>query len=515
MKMSCVFAPTVKEAPKGVADQRMLRLIRGGFVSRLAAGQEALNLLPMGVLLFERTSCKVEEVLRAMAFQRVDFPDFCSHAKEVASGYVKSYRHLPLTFYQRERHSYRILGFAESSSQGEELIRGTCREFSRRLSNVGLPVREKASVSDGLDTLDLVVLTDKTSPYGERGYYCPKCAWCGDENSPVKEEVKPQDKEPRPLEVVDTPGADTIAELCRQLGVPPENTIKTMFYVAERQDGEKEVFVVLVRGDHKISEEKVKKVVGCRNVRFADPLEIKETVGDLAGYLGPVGLPERLRVIADRHVEGMVNAVVGANQPERHLMNACWGRDFSAKEVKDLIVYEKEVGCPVCSSALEAEFLLKVASFSMIATSSLGDRKISYQGRDGKVEEAHLWEGKIYMEPLVLSLVGPDGPLPAGVAPFDVAVIVPSVRNKEALELGEGLAESLEGKGFKVLLDDRDERAGVKFSDAELFGSPVTIVCGKGSADGVVELSYPDGAKEEVQVENLVEKVEGIFAGNK
>jgi len=515
MKMSCVFVPTVKEVPKGVADQRMLRLIRGGFVSRLAVGQGVLNLLPLGVLLFDRVSRKVEEALKVMAFQRVDFPDFCSHVEEVASGYVKSYRHLPLTFYQKERHSYRILGFAESSSQGEELIRETSRMLSRKFSSVGLSVNEKISISDGLEVLDLVVISDKTFPYGESGYYCPKCSWCGDESFPVKKEEEHQDKEMLPLEVVDTPGADTIAELCRQLGVSPENTIKTMFYVAERQDGEKEVFVVLVRGDHRISEEKVKKVVGCPRVRFADPLEIKETVGDLAGYLGPVGLPKKLRVIADLHVEGMVNAVVGANQLERHLMNACWGRDFLAKEVKDLIVYEKEMGCPICSSTLETGLLSKVASFFMVTTPSLGDKKISYQGREGKVEESHVWGGEIYVEPLALSLVDPDGPLPAGVAPFDVTVIVPSVRNKEALGLGERLSESLEEEGFNVLLDDRDERAGVKFSDAELLGSPVTIICGKGSADGIVELSCPDGSKKEVEAETLVEEVKKIFAGDR
>jgi len=357
----------------------------------------------------------------------------------------------------------------------------------------------------------LVTFVEKSFPYAESAYYCENCSWCGWEDSPVKQEVASQDEEPKGLEVVDTPGADTIAELCNQLGVSPGNTIKTMFYVAEGED-KKEVFVVLVRGDHKISEEKVKRAIGCSAIRFADPLEIKETVGDLAGYLGPVGLPKKLKVIADLHVRGIINAVVGANQPGKHMLNACWGRDFTATQVEDLIVYEKEMKCPICSSDLDVRPFAKVASFTSDVSYLTNGKGISYQGKQGKVEDAHLWKGKIYLEPLALSLVKPDGPLAFGIAPFDVSIIVPSVRNKEALVLGEKLERTLSNEWFKVLLDDRDERAGVKFSDAELFGSPITVICGKSSAEGIVELSLPDGSKKDIRVEEVGKEIKRALA---
>ncbi|MCD6183688.1 MAG: hypothetical protein J7K01_05250 [Thermovirga sp.] len=509
MKMSNLFAPTIKEAPKGIVDQGILRLVRGAFVNR-ASSQSSLGLLPLGVALFERVSGKVEELFDASAFQQVDFYDFFGQALEVASGFVKSYRQLPLTFYQKKNRVCEVLGFTELQEQAEELIGDFCEKFSESFLKLGLSVKKKVSLNDGFESLDLVTFVEKSFPYAESAYYCKNCSWCGWEDSPVKQEVVSQDEEPKGLEVVDTPGADTIVELCNQLGVSPENTIKTMFYVAEGED-KKEVFVVLVRGDHKISEEKVKRAIGCSAIRFADPLEIKETVGDLAGYLGPVGLPKKLKVIADFHVRGIINAVVGANQPEKHMLNVCWGRDFTATQVKDLIIYERKMKCPMCSSDLDVRPLAKVASFSSDAGYLTNGKGISYQGKQGKVEEAHLWKGEIYLEPLALSLVKPNGPLSFGVAPFDVSIIVPSVRNKEALALGGKLEEALDNEGFNVLLDDRDERAGVKFSDAELLGSPVTVICGKMSAEGIVELSYPDGSKRECKVEDVVKEVRNVI----
>ncbi|MGC9372986.1 MAG: proline--tRNA ligase [Thermovirgaceae bacterium] len=513
MKMSRLFAPTMKENPKGVSDPALQRLIRGGYVASPEA-QEKLSLFPLGKCFWRKSGKRAEEVLRSAGFQEIRFDDFGKQLFPVLAGYIKSYRHLPLLFYQASGDGFELRALEEdrtaASNRVSELIEGLRRNFSteRRDALSGETVSERGRESF------VAIPVRKTATISRAGYRCTCCHWCGDENSPLDGPVPENEGAPKTPEPVDTPGADTIAELCRQLGVPPEKTLKTMFYAAE-QKGRKEIVVVLVRGDHRISEKKVMNVLGVSSLRFADPLEIRETVGDLAGYLGPVGLPKGLKIIADWHVKGAVNIVTGANEPNRHLVNVCWGRDFSATGVEDIICFEKGRPCPACGAPLENTALARFA-WAVVPDGFLSEEsEVFFQAADGTKKRPTPWSGSIDLDAACLGLAPEEGPFPVSLAPFDVSVVVASLKNEDAVNAAERIAKEFTEAGVDVLHDERDERAGVKFSDSEIIGAPVTVVCGRDASEGKAELRFPDGRKELVALDGLFSVVLDAMAGQK
>lgn len=513
MKMSRLFTPTMKENPKGVSDPALQRLIRGGYVASPEVPGK-LSLYPLGTCFWRKVGNRAEEVLRSAGFQEVRFDNFGEQMLPVLAGYIKSYRHLPLLFYQASDGGFEMRALEEDRAAAlgrvSELIEGIRRKFSTESRDAlsGETVSER-----GRENF-VAIPVKKTTPFSRAGYRCTGCHWCGDENSPLDGPVPGNEETPETLEPVDTPGADTIAELCRQLGVPPERTLKTMFYAAEEK-GRKEIVVVLVRGDHRISEKKVMNALGVSSLRFADPLEIRETVGDLAGYLGPVGLPKGLKIIADRHVKGAVNIVTGANEPGRHLVNVCWGRDFTATSVEDVICFEKDRPCPLCGASLENTVLAPFA-WAVVPDRFLSEEpEVFFQAADGTKKRPILWSGRIDLDAACLGLVPEEGPFPVSFAPFDVYVVVASLKNKDAVNAAERIAKELEDVGMDVLHDERDERAGVKFSDAEIIGAPVTVVCGRDASEGKVELGFPDGRKELVDMNGLLPMVLDALAGKK
>jgi prolyl-tRNA synthetase len=509
MKMTRLFAPTVKENPKGITDGALQRLIRGGYVVSTET-PETMCLYPLGKRFWRKSGLCAEDVLRSSGFQEVRFDDLGKRLIPVSAGFIKSYRHLPLLFYQENEGGYELEAIEKDKDTASGRIEEMFEELRQAFSTEKKDALSGETLSEEGRKRFVAIPVKKTVPLSRAGYKCTSCHWCGDENSPIDEPVPNGTESPGKAEPVDTPGADTIAELCRQLDVSPAKTLKTMFYAAEGKDGKK-IVAVLVRGDHRISEKKVMSLLGTSSLRFADPLEIRETVGDLAGYLGPVGLPKGLKVIADGHVEGVVNVVTGANEPGRHLVNVCWGRDFEATVVEDIICFEKNLPCPVCGAPLQDTSLAEFASAMVHQSGVPEEGEISFQAADGTKKQPLLWSGRIDLDAACLGLVPLEGTFPFGFAPFDVSVVVASLKNKDAVDAAEGIVKACEEAGFDVLHDERDERAGVKFSDAEIIGTPVTVVCGRDAAEGKVELRFPDGQKELVPFERIVSRIRTVF----
>jgi len=497
MLFSRTFIPTAREAPKGLSDPAVARMARAGYAAADVETGE-LSLLPLGSMLWEGIAGTFFDLAREAGIQMVDFNEIASDSLSVAARYVKSYRQLPLSFASGNPRRSRACGFAAGAGEAAlqrdgflDTVRKICRE-------AGLSPRDGRTIEEERSYVALAV--DKGSWHSKEGFVCRSCDWCGDDAAPVYPTVRPSGEEAH-LEEVETPGADTIAELCRQLGITPDRTLKTLFYAAE-QGTDKEILAVLTRGDHQVNDRKLSHALGGVVVRFADPLEIREAVGDLAGYLGPVGLPAGIRILADRHIEGSSRLVAGANRPGFHLLNACWGRDYKASDTADLVSLQEGFPCPLCGSPIAASYLRSVA----VAVTDPGPSPLTFQDEGGALSKAHRWEGTFCVTPLALTLAGGER-IPPRFAPLDVNVLVTSMRNDDAVGLGNILAERLEEKGFRVLLDDRDERAGVKFSDAELIGLPVTIVVGREASEGVVEAWKPDGNREELPADAVVELV--------
>ncbi|MEA3508404.1 MAG: YbaK/EbsC family protein [Synergistota bacterium] len=490
MRLSKMLLPTVKDAPRGVTDPTVVRLLRAGAVTADPRGRN-LGLLPMGVTLWTHMASRIGERALEAGFQPVDIRPLNKSVLPLAGRLVKSYRHLPLTFILNDLRECSAAGLAPDAETLEKMT-DLFLDLAGPLFE-GLDVLEGEGVSEAEPVRYRAVRAPAGSWLSFDGMACTACSWCGDASSPTAPPAPAETAEAGPLEDVETPGADTIVELCRQLDISPEITLKTMFYAVETQEG-KEILAVLVSGRHQINEAKLAALLGGASVRFADPLEIREAVGDLAGYLGPVGLPKNVRILADSHVEGGQGFVVGANKPGFHTRNACWGRDFKASLIADIISMESGFTCPRCGAPLQETGLVKTAETTRFPV----ETDLAFQDESGANRNAMLWTGSISVDAVVLSAAPKEGPMRRAASPWDVNMLIASMKNEDAVKLGETLQKELASAGFSVLLDDRNERAGSKFSDAELLGLPVTLVAGRGASEGKLELWKPDGTRDEI-----------------
>ena len=284
-----------------------------------------------------------------------------------------------------------------------------------------------------------------------------------------------------PLEKVSTPDCNTIELLANYLGIPKEKTAKALMFT-RNTDG-KFVFVV-VRGDMQLSEAKLKMLAG--DVRPATADEIAKS-GAAAGYASPIGLKDAL-IVVDDLIPQSTNLVAGANEAGYHLKNTNYGRDYSAEIVDDLVQVRAGDACSNCGKPL-----------SVLAVELL--RK----------------QNELYFENILLALAESyhdDKGLifPKSAAPFDVYLMHVPGKEMDTHAKADDLYQSLENAGISVLFDDRDERAGVKFNDADLIGCPVRVTVGeKNLKDGMVELKpRKDAQNQLIRVERLLEEIKGI-----
>lgn len=307
--------------------------------------------------------------------------------------------------------------------------------------------------------------------------HCPSCKYTErSELAQFKKMALPQE-ELSPIEKISTPDCNTIESLANLLDVPKEKTAKALMYT--RVSDGKFIFVV-VRGDMQASEAKLKAQIG--DIRAATAEEILRG-GAAAGYASAIGLKEAL-IVADDLIPASTNLVAGANETGWHLKNTNYGRDYSAEVIADVVQAKENDPCVQCGSPL-----------SVLSAIQLDN-----------VENILLALAESYHDEKGLTL-----PHPA--APFDVYLMHVPGKELDTRAKAEELYNELQSTGISVLFDDRDERAGVKFNDADLIGCPVRVTAGeKGLKEGMVELK-PRKVKENqlVKVEEIVEKIKSIF----
>lgn len=291
-----------------------------------------------------------------------------------------------------------------------------------------------------------------------------------------------QDASPLPIEKIATPESITIESLANFLNIPKEQTAKALMYT-RINDGK--FILVVVRGDMQLSEAKLKAQVG--DIRAARAVEI-ESAGAVAGYASAIGLKDAL-IVVDDLIPQSPNLVAGANETGFHLKNTNYGRDYSAEIVADLIQAEAGDPCAECGSSLEV--------LSAIVLSS---------GNEHNFENALLAIAETHHDDKGLTL-------PNLAAPFDVYLMHVPGKEMDTRAKAEEIYKALQGAGISVLFDDRDERAGVKFNDADLIGCPVRVTVGeKGLKEGMVELK-PRKEKENrlVKIDEIAEKIKSIL----
>ncbi len=358
---------------------------------------------------------------------------------------------------------------------------------------------------------------------------CPKCKYAANiekatSRLDVVEDYQPVgDGKPAP---VHTPGLKTVEEVANFLGVSPKNKMKTMALMAVELGGDpKEArnvpVIVFLRGDHQLSEAKLVSALPGMEVRPMHAEEIQEIFKSPAGFLGPVtehGFEFRgvkAKVLVDRALLGRKNLISGANKEDYHLRNVTPGRDFPVSEEQwaDLRAVEAGEGCPNCGTPLVVAKAVEIGHIFKLGykySESMGARVLD---KGGKEVTPIMGSYGIGIERILTAAIEQNHDergfwLPPEIAPFHVIVVVINSRDQAQAEAAEKIARELEGAGLDVLLDDRDERPGVKFNDADLIGVPFRVIVGKKISEGMVELVVRStGEKQDANISAIASQV--------
>jgi prolyl-tRNA synthetase len=467
--------------------------------------------------------------------------DFCfgpTHEEVVTDlvrGDVRSYRQLPLVLYQIQtkfRDEIRprfglmrgrefIMKDAYSFHVGEESLRETydrvCSAYRGIFDACRLDytmVEADTGTIGGSSSHEFMVLAQT----GESAVVsCRSCGYAAnvEKAEAAVEAAATAGGAAEPLREVATPGARSIDQVSGALGLEPRQLVKTLIYEADGQP-----VAVAVRGDHEVNEIKLLNALGAREVRLADDAAVERATGAPTGFAGPVGLSAGVRLVADHAVRALESFGCGANRADAHVVGARWGRDAEPAAWADLRLVRGGDACPRCGAALEEARGIEVAHAFMLGTKYSTAMKAEFTDASGDshplvmgcyglglgrtmaaaIEQNHDENGIIWPLPL---------------APFSVLVISLNPNDEAVRAAADAIYDELVRRGVEVLYDDRDERPGVKFNDADLVGIPIRVVVGgKSLARGEVELSPRRGReKHAIPVADAVAKTLELIDG--
>lgn len=309
-----------------------------------------------------------------------------------------------------------------------------------------------------------------------------------------------------------TPGAHTVDEACETLGVDQEQMLKSMLFMAKMGEDDYQPVMVLMRGNDEVNETKVTNAIDCEELELASEEDTQKYLGAHSGSLGPVGVGEEVKILADNYVKVLVNMACGANDDGFHYVNANIDRDFRVDEFGDFRnVQEGELapdGYPIkFTNGIEIGHIFKLGTGY---SEKLGAKVLDENGRQVNMIMGCYGIGVTRLLSAVAEQNADENGLvwPDSIAPFDVHVIPVNAKKDDQMAMANDLEGQLTAAGYEVLVDDRKERAGVKFADADLIGIPLRVTIGKKAADGIVEVKIrKTGETIEVKQEELVNTV--------
>ncbi len=559
MRYSKTLIPTLKETPAEaeVASHRLL--LRAGFIRKLTAG--IYTYLPMGLAAVRKVEQIVREEMNKAGAQELLMPmvqpaDLWSetgryekygpellrfhdrHNRESCLGptheevitdlarrEIRSYRDLPINLYQiqtkfrdeirprfglmrgrefimKDAYSFDVDDDAATTSY--EIMYETYKKIFTRCGLEFRPVEADSGSIGGSFSHEFMVLADTGE---DTLVICSACDYAANSEKAAVAPATVDESEMLPLEKVETPGKRKVPAVCKHMGIQPSELVKTMVFKTDN-----ETVAVLVRGDREVQEVKLKNLLGVADVEMADDKEVYDATGVPTGYLGPVGI--RVKLLVDQEVAAMKNFVVGGNEKNFHMINVNIGRDFEAAEVADLRQISPDDPCPACGGKLNLKEGIEVGHVFKLGTGYSESMNAVYQTKDGKDQHMVMGCYGIGISRIVAAAIeqnhdenGMIFPMP--LAPMQVVLLNLGLKDKQITDAAESLYKELQAKGVEVLLDDRDERPGFKFKDADLLGIPLRLTVGKSlTKDGVVELRHrKDGATEELAPEKITERV--------
>ena len=435
---------------------------------------------------------------------------------------IKSYKKLPLTLYQiqtkfrdEQRPRFGLLrgreflmkdaySFHATQESLDEVYNRLFQAYSNIFTRCGLNFRAVIADSGamgGKDTHEFMVLSDvgeDTIAYSDTSDYAANI-----EMAPVIASYDKSDEAEKALEKVATPDQKAIEEVCAFLNIEATNCIKSMVFKIDEK-----LIVALVRGDHEVNDVKLKNLYGASVVELATHEEVKELLNCEVGSLGPIGVTE-VEIIADHAVQAIVNGCCGANEEGFHYVNVNPERDFKVSQYIDLRFIQEGDISPDGEGTIRFARGIEVGHVFKLGTRYSESMNATFLDENGKTQPIIMGCYGIGVSRTVAAIAeqfnDENGLVwPKAVAPFHVHVIPVNMKSDAQREVGENIYSSLKEQGYEVLLDDRAERAGVKFADADLFGLPVRVTVGKKADEGIVEVKVrATNESAEVKVEEL------------
>lgn len=546
MRWSQTLIPTLKEQPQGAEIPSHVLMLRAGLVAQLMAG--AYTYLPLGLRALRKAEQIVrEEMDRAGAievhmpalaplelWQRTGRVEAFGHVliqfqvkrgarlvplalnptheevvTDLVARFVSSYRQLPITLYQiqtkfrnEERPRFGVLRTSEflmkdaysfdATLEGlnasyQKMYQAYCRIFSRCGLSY-LAVEAESGPIGGDASHEFMVPAENGE---DRIVHCGACQYAANlERAEIAKRPPPSTTiSQQPLQKVDTPQAGSIEQVSRLLGCRAEQMIKTLIYLADGKPA-----AVLIRGDHEANENKVRRALGVQQVALAPPSVIEQVTGAPVGFAGPVGLA--LELVADWDVAAVVNAVVGANEADKHYTGANAGRDYTIARFADLRNAMDGDPCPRCGGRMQLRAAIEVGHVFKLGTKYSEALGACFLDEHERQHPAIMGCYGIGVNRIVAALIetshDANGIIwPMTLAPYQVIVAPLNMQQADVVQTAEDLYGQLTSLGVEVLLDDRDQRPGVKFKDADLIGIPLRVVVGgRTLAQGQLELKW-------------------------
>lgn len=541
MRYSRYFIPTLKETPAEAEVVSHKLMLRAGLIRKLASG--IYNYLPAGL----RSIKKVENIIREemnragavevlmpsvqpaelwketgrwdyygrelLRFKDRHERDSClgpTH-EEVVTDLVRreihSYKQMPINLYQiqnkfrdeirprfgvmrgREflmKDAYSFDAQEKGAEKSYEIMYETYTNIFRRCGLTFRAVEADTGTIGGSFSHEFMVLAETGE---DQLVHCPHCDYAANLE---KAEVRPREGEPDPgrflpLQEVETPDKKSVEEVTAFLGIPPDRLVKTLIF----RTGE-DVTAALVRGDHEINEAKLRNMLGANHVELADPSLVAEVTGAPMGFAGPSGLD--VRIIADYAVREMENFVTGGNRKDIHLKNVNIKRDFLVDRLGDLRFMTPGDSCPKCGSEIVFGRGIEVGHIFKLGTKYSEAMKALFLDENGKEKPIVMGCYGIGVTRTVAAAIeqnhDQDGIIfPIPIAPFEVVILPLQMNEPDVVKASENMYRELMDKNMDVLLDDRDLRAGFKFKDADLLGTPLRIAVGtRHLGNGQVEM---------------------------
>ena len=565
MKMSNMLISTLREVPAEAEIDSHKLMLRAGMIRKMAAG--IYNYMPLGLKVLKNVEDIVREEMNAAGAQEFlasamipaelwqesgrwdaygaemfrvkdrGARDFClgpTHEEvftDIARNEIKSYKQLPLNLYQiqtkyrdERRPRFGVMRSREfimkdaysfdKDQAGLDIVFDKMHDAYVKIFNrCGLDAKCVEADSGAIGGSNSAEFMVKSEVGEDDVVFCSSCNYAANIEKAVSTSEKEEKAELKERNKVETPNARTIEEVAAFFNTNAKKFAKTILFNA---DGK--IVAVMVRGDREINEVKVANAVGeVTNLDLASNEEVQNATGAAVGFAGPIGIKVDI-LLVDEEVANMYNFIAGANETGYHIENVNYGRDFEGT-VGDFRNVTEGEKCPCCGAPITIARGTEVGHIFKLGTKYSAAMNANFIDEDGKEKPFVMGCYGIGVTRTMASIIeqhhDDNGIIwPLSVAPYHISVIPVNVKDEEQVKVANELYEQLTSMGVEALLDDRNERAGVKFKDSELMGIPMRVTVGKKITDGEVEFKLRDGEMEVVKISNVCNIVKGEFEKN-